>query len=549
MEPTSHYRPSVSRETRRLLVAGLLAVAALWVLARVRFEGRPLSPNPVPAVLSQLAAPPSFDDLAGTIAQLQSRLEPWLLAFDVPSSDPGRPERRAAIRFRDELAVVVLPGRWLDDARVVARDRASGLAVVRVPPSGEPELPAAWTPRRGQQPRYLFATDVSPTGVSLRPVFVGALDPLASPWWPEPVWVSPPGTVVTAGTLLFSGGAEFAGVVVTHGTGVVVVPAQSALDAAARLLEQPPDAPGSLGIEVQPLTAALAAATGAAQGVVVTWVKPATHAEEPLRIGDVIEAVDGQLVATREHWDARAARLRAGETLALHVRRGGETIALTVTAQATAAAAPARPGLGLTLRRVPDAGAEVTRVDRTSRPSGPGSSRATSSPASRPWLRPRPRTSCASSRRWRRGSACCWPSRAPAHTTCWSWSDEQPAHRRAGRPRRRPCCRRRAARSLDPRISAASRPPHPGCAGRAAAAGRRRHWSRGRQPAVGGGALVARPGGTGGDCRARRDRWPGRGRSPQRSSPRVHCGEPSKPASPRSSCRSASRRCSCGRCR
>jgi hypothetical protein len=68
-----------------LLTAGVLAVAALWLLARIRFPERPVTPNPVPSVLSQLARGPTYDDLAGEIAQLaneaafEATLEKWLL--------------------------------------------------------------------------------------------------------------------------------------------------------------------------------------------------------------------------------------------------------------------------------------------------------------------------------------------------------------------------------------------------------------------------------------------------------------------------------------
>ena len=75
MEANSPYRPRVSRETRLLLTAGLVAVAALWLLARIRFPERPVDPNPVPSVLSQLASVPKFDGLAGEIAQHQESLE------------------------------------------------------------------------------------------------------------------------------------------------------------------------------------------------------------------------------------------------------------------------------------------------------------------------------------------------------------------------------------------------------------------------------------------------------------------------------------------
>ena len=86
METSRPYRPRVSRETRLLLTAGVMAVAALWLLARIRFPERPVTPNPDPSVLSQLASGPTYDDLAREIAQLHARLQSSLLARDVPSA-------------------------------------------------------------------------------------------------------------------------------------------------------------------------------------------------------------------------------------------------------------------------------------------------------------------------------------------------------------------------------------------------------------------------------------------------------------------------------
>ncbi len=363
VEPTSHYRPSVSRETRRLLLAGALAVAALWGLARIRFEDRPLTPNPVPAVLSQLQAPPSYDELAETLAQLQVRVEPAVIVFETPSSDLGVTERRAALRWRDGAAVVVLGAAErgaVPDARILAVEPATGLAVVRVASLDAVAAPATWLPRRERQPRYLFASDVGAGGVTLRPVYVGALEAVSSPPWPEPVWAVPAGVTLTPGTLLFSGNAEFAGVAVALAGGVGIVPADTVLAAAARLLETPGRAPSTLGIEVQPLTAPVAALTGATQGVVVTWVPPTGDAAA-LRVGDVIDAVNGQSTGTRPQWEARTAAMAAGERATLRVRRDGEVIAVTITA----APGPALDRtLGLGLRHVAGAGAEVTRVDR-----------------------------------------------------------------------------------------------------------------------------------------------------------------------------------------
>jgi hypothetical protein len=262
METSSPSRPRVSRETRLLLTAGVMAVAALWLLARIRFPERPVTPNPVPSVLSQIASVPKYDDLAEEIAQLHARLQPSLLAVDIPSavSSLHTSTRTAAIRLRDDLAVTLLPPgssrqRW-NDAPIVAR--GSGLAVVRVPIPVSPSPPVPWTPRQPQQPRYLVASDVSRESLSLRPAFVGSLDPISSPLWSEPLWAVPLRTDLAAGSFLFTNSAELAGLVITYRGGLAIVPGGTVLAEAERLLTMPPGPPGAIGIEVQDLTLPLA---------------------------------------------------------------------------------------------------------------------------------------------------------------------------------------------------------------------------------------------------------------------------------------------------
>jgi hypothetical protein len=319
METNSPYRPRVSRETRLLLTAGVAAVAALWLLARIRFPERPATPNPVPSVLSQLASGPKFDDLAGEIAQLHGRLLPSLVAGEVASAVGSlqASHRAVAIRLRDDLAVTLVPSgsnreRW-NDARILIRDAASGLAVVRVPIPVSAPPPVPWTPRQPQQPRYLVASDISPKGgVSLRPAFVGSLDPIDSPLWSEPLWAVPGRTDLAAGSFLFTNTAELAGLVITHRAGLAIVPGRIVLAEAERLLTTPPGPPGAIGIEVQQLTPPVASVTGASMGVMVAWVDPDGASRKHLTTGDVIEAVDGRALATRHHWDFRVARLSVG---------------------------------------------------------------------------------------------------------------------------------------------------------------------------------------------------------------------------------------------
>jgi S1-C subfamily serine protease len=354
-----------------LLIAGVIAVAALWLLARIRFPERPVTPNPVPSVLSQLASGPKYDDLAGEIAQLHARLQPSLLALDIPSAaDSLQTSRRtAAIRLRDDLAVTLVPSGsrregW-KDASIVARDAASGLAVVRVPIPLSSAPPVPWTPRQPQQPRYFVASDVSPKGVSLRPAFVGSLDPIESPLWSEPLWAVPERTDLVAGSFLFTNSAELAGLVINYRGGLVIVAGGTVLAEAERLVAAPPGPPGTIGIEVQDLTPPVASVTAASAGVVVAWVDPDGASSEQLMVGDVIETVDGRGLATRQQWDVRVARLSVGETLSLRTRRRGEVREVALIANAAAAPAASR-SLGLTLRARTKVGAEVVRVERGS---------------------------------------------------------------------------------------------------------------------------------------------------------------------------------------
>jgi len=366
---TSPYRPRVSRETRSLLTAGVLAIATLWLLARIRFPERPVTPNPVPSVLGQLARGPNYDDLAGEIAQLQARLQPWLLVLGLPSPAHASSQtslRPAALRLRDDLAVTLIPpgshSERLKDRAILARDPASGLAIARVPLPGSTSPPVPWTPRQPQQARYLVASDVSRAGVSLRPVFVGSLDPIASPLWSEPIWSVPGRTDLMAGSFLFTSSAELAGLVMRHGGGLAIVPGGIVLAEAERLLATVPAPPGALGIEVQELTPAVASVAGALAGVVVTWIEADGAAKGQLSAGDVIEAVDGLALASRQAWDVRVARLEQGETLTLRVRRRGELREVKVTAGA-AVPQPDPQSLGLTLRARPRIGAEAVRVE------------------------------------------------------------------------------------------------------------------------------------------------------------------------------------------
>jgi hypothetical protein len=354
MDRLQPYRPRVSRETRLLLSTALIAVVALWTLARVRFPDRPPPQNPVQPLLTQLTPRPTFADLASQIAALRARLEPVLV--------PG-PAGVSGLRVRDDVAVVWLDpkhGEAVPDAEsLLARDLASGLSLVRVESSSGSQ-PALWAPEAGG-PRYFIASDTSPAGVGLRPVYVSSLAPADNPRWPGEEWRIPSQGDLTSGSLLFTADAAFAGLVVDDHDGRLLVPAATVLAEADRLLGQPATMHGYLGVEVQSLAAALSRATGATRGLVITWVDPRGPAADVLHAGDVIEAVNGEPVPTLDHWAVQIARIGVGQTLILNVRTTGQQREVAVVESAAGPTGSAM--LGLTLRPVAGIGVEIVRVE------------------------------------------------------------------------------------------------------------------------------------------------------------------------------------------
>jgi hypothetical protein len=348
-------QPFVSRETRRLLVTILVSVTALWVLARIRFQERTAASTPVPNVLAQLRPSSNYADLARMIADIRPAI-----AAAVSASAGGGP----ALRIQEDAAVTVAPGAG---DTLLASDRATGLALIRHEHAEMPGL-MPWVPRLLDYPRYLVAADLSGNRVALRPVFIGGLFPSSSPLWSGEIWRLPPATAIAPGTFVFTADGAFAGLCVSHGAGTALVPATLLFSAIDRLRQQDGQA-GTLGIAIQQLSPAIATATGAATGVVISAIDPGGAAAGALTPTDVIEAVNGQEMHTPDHWRARIARVQAGDTVTLRVRSAGALREERVTAVPFAASAePADDrALGLQLRSVRSIGAEVISVQPESR--------------------------------------------------------------------------------------------------------------------------------------------------------------------------------------
>lgn len=352
MDQSRPYRPRVSRETRLLLSTALIALMALWALARIRFPDQPVAATPVQPLLTQLGATGRFGDLAREIAQLRPRIEPLMVG--------------SALRIRSDAALTLLDSSLSTHGgtshdHVAGVDPSSGLGVIRAPFLPAPP-PVPWTPDDLEQPRYLVATDTSTGALALQPVLVGSMVLVANPLWPDPIWLLPAGTGLVPGSFVFTTDALLAGLVVDLEGPTAIVPGPVLLAEANRLLAAGEHVPGEFGFEVQALTPAVAKATGAATGVVVTWVDPDGPSADTLAAGDVLEAVDGEALTSPLQWRARASRIPAGGAVTVRFRRG-DAVQDVPLAAAPARPAPAVTTLGLTLRSVPGTGSLVAEVE------------------------------------------------------------------------------------------------------------------------------------------------------------------------------------------
>jgi hypothetical protein len=349
-----------------LLVAALVALVALWVLARIRFPGQPPSPNPIPSILSQLSTAPRFANLAGEIAELRTRLASSWLPVPVSGADDiaeAGPRYVTALRLRTGAALMLLRtgDRPQNEKVAIAGDRVTGLTVIRVAGDVAPAEVPRWMPSSLDPPRYLMATVSTPVGVALRPVLVSSLHESRSAAWPGLIWSLPEGTDLTAAAFVFTTSGEIAGLVVREPNGLAIVPWDSVVAEANRVLDKSRAAAADLGVEVRPLTPPLARATGADNGVVVAWVDSTGPAAKRVAIGDVIESVNSHPIGDTRDWEVASSRLPAGETT-MRVRRRGKSMDLTFTVPAVSTSV-ATESLGLKMRDIPGVGTTVVQID------------------------------------------------------------------------------------------------------------------------------------------------------------------------------------------
>ena len=391
MTPTGGHR--FSREGRLLAATIAVSLVVLLVLSRFRFPEASADLREATAAqpLARLAARAAFDDLSLAVRELSGRVTGSLVVLRTTAPRagttpvrPGAPDGTRllpALRVRDDVAAALVDDGALVEAvigvpgavSVIARDPVRGLTLVRVPSGPAPVLSI----REGEQPLaapgYVGVAEASPAGTSVRPVFVGRSDSVGDPRWDSPLLTVGRGAVTDIGAPLFTLDGRLAGLLTSTEGEPAVVPAEVVMASVDRLLSAGPAPIGDIGVVTQPLDLLLATATGARTGAVVAAVSADGPAAAVFAPGDVITAINGQLVRSPDALRQRVGRAAPGTTLTFTFRRDGGFVSAPVTVRArpaeTASAPVERAGvaetdrpLGLTLRAVAGRGSEAVRV-------------------------------------------------------------------------------------------------------------------------------------------------------------------------------------------
>ena len=240
---------------------------------------------------------------------------------------------------RDEDLAVGLPDGRTTRARVLGRDPATDLALLKVEESGL--VPAPWRPLDGARVGQ-FVLGLYRPGRTARAA-LGVLAALGDSWrtrsggridrYLEASLTPPPG--ISGGLLVDAGGGALA--LATSGLlrGVALgLPAETVTRVTAALLAHGRVRRGYLGVGSQPvaLPESLRASLGQATGVLVVSVEadsPAAHAG--LLLGDVIVALLGKPVTEPLDLLPALDEERVGQPVALGVVRAGEPRELQVT--------------------------------------------------------------------------------------------------------------------------------------------------------------------------------------------------------------------------
>ena len=372
-----------SRETRLLILTITVSAVVLLLLARLRFPEPPAAVQTTEQPLERLAVQASFEELAIQVARVESAIAGNLLVLRTQPADVAAPRRLGdvlrgdersvaavrhipALRIGATTAIAAIPAESritgivgaaaaAGTAGIEARDPIRSLARLRVP-EAEPRPMAQLSLGTLPTPTYVVAVEGTHAGVTLRPVFLGRSDRFASPRWSRPL-LPLGGAFVSAGALVFTLSGEFLGCAVIEDGVPAIAGALDLLESAERMERTPP--PVDPGIAVQPMTPALALATGAMSGVVIAEVSNEGVAAGRLQPGDVVTNMDEHVVEGPERFLVElGVRLAAGPVRLTGMR----TAKPFETVLAVAGESPANPRNELSLEAMPRTGTRILDV-------------------------------------------------------------------------------------------------------------------------------------------------------------------------------------------
>jgi membrane-associated protease RseP (regulator of RpoE activity) len=365
---TPEVSPRGGRETRLLLVTIAISVGVLLLLARFRFPEDPAT-RPIesaPAPLERLAARAAYDELASIMADLERRIAPRITVVRTQSGD-GRSSMSVAPRMLPDRVVAIVPAGDSVIAAGTGGDQevisvSGNLAVLRVPAVDDSAVLVRQLPLRSG-PRYVGVVEASAMGPALTPLYVGRVDAFDDPATGSPL-LSFAGLQrqVPRGAAIFSLEGLFVGLVRDSGDTLTVIPAETLRASAQSAEPSTAAAHGSLGVEVDVLTAALGRATGADHGVIVVHVRPGGPAEKILRSGDVIQSIDGTQIATPIQFREAERNRAPGAAVAVAGVRLSQPLEVSVKAASASTTSGAADDPGLVGRSVPGLGVEVIAV-------------------------------------------------------------------------------------------------------------------------------------------------------------------------------------------
>jgi hypothetical protein len=349
---------SWSRETRLLILTIALSVAALLILARFRFPAQQrIEPTPQP--LERLAARATYDELASIVQRIEQRISPSLLVLRARTRDTPQPRALSdvlagsdvdhspathivALRVRPDVAIARMSAGTTVEAilghpeavpLLLAADPIRQIALIRVPPPA-PGADWRWTPVSAiQVPRYVVAVEASRGGATPRPVFLGRADRIDDPRWQTSLIVLARTPVAADGALVFSLEGELIGLVAPESGVLAVVPAETLVQTAERLLESGSPGVADFGITLQPLTGEHVRTLGVTSGVVVHGIARDGRADGRLRAGDLIVSIDGRPAVYPDNVLLQLARTGSSDVVRLVIRRGEETLSVEIPPQ------------------------------------------------------------------------------------------------------------------------------------------------------------------------------------------------------------------------